>query len=162
VTRTAGLPRGRAVRARTPALRRRALGTAALPTLEEIARLAATDSLVRASVERAATHLADALLPAVQLLDPEIVMIGGPTADALDATFRRVVERHVVSNDMSSSGNLGPAGPAIELARPGAGGASDAARRLLHETFTPAIDHLVLEAVAVLPDRPPGMGEENP
>ena len=149
MTRTAGLPRGRALRARTPALRRRALGTAALPTLEEIARLAATDSLVRASAEPAATHLADALLPAVQLLDPEIVMIGGPTPDALDATFRR-------------KRNLGPAGPAIELARPGAGGASDAARRLLHETFTPAVDHLVLEAVAVLPDRPAGMGEENP
>jgi predicted NBD/HSP70 family sugar kinase len=51
-----------------------ALGTAALPTLEEIARLAATDSLVGESVERAATHLADALLPTVQLPDPERVI----------------------------------------------------------------------------------------
>ena len=30
------------------------------------------------------------------------------------------------------------------------------------ETTRPAIDHLVREAVALSPDRPPGMGEENP
>jgi hypothetical protein len=44
---------------------------------------------------------------------------------------------------------LGCPGPAIRLARPGAGGAAGTARVVLHETFTPAMSHLVLDTVAV-------------
>jgi predicted NBD/HSP70 family sugar kinase len=119
------------------------LSTPELPTLEEIARLAGTDDRVAGCVELAATHLAAALLPAIQLLDPEVVMVGGPIADALGTTFRSVVQRHAQTLD------LGFPGPAIRLARPDAGGAAGAARGVLHEAFTPAMNHLVLGSVAV-------------
>jgi predicted NBD/HSP70 family sugar kinase len=117
--------------------------TPELPTLEEIARLAGSDDRVAGCVELAATHLAGALLPAIQLLDPEVVMVGGPIADALGTTFRSVVERHAETLD------LGFPAPAIRLARPDAGGAAGAARGVLHEAFTPAMNHLVLGTVAV-------------
>jgi predicted NBD/HSP70 family sugar kinase len=55
------------------------LPTPELPTLEEIARLAGSDDRVAGCVELAATHLAGALLPAIQLLDPEVVMVEDPS-----------------------------------------------------------------------------------
>jgi predicted NBD/HSP70 family sugar kinase len=126
---------------------RRAIATALTspepPTLEEIARLAASDHGAAAAIEDVATYLADALLPAVRLLDPEIVMIGGRIADALGKTFRSVLERRVA--DPIGGGP----GPAIQRARPGAGGAASAAGAVLYERFTPAMDHLVLDTVAM-------------
>ena len=72
---------------------RRAIATALAapepPTLEEISRRAASDADAAEVLEGVATHLADTLLPAVQLLDPEIVMIGGPIADALGVSILR-------------------------------------------------------------------------
>ena len=111
------------------------------PTLEEISRRTTSDHDALAAIDRAAGCLADALLPAVRLLDPEIVMIGGPTADAVGETFCGLVERRLVGPAGS-----GP-GPAVQRARPGAGGAASAAGAVLYETFTPAMDHLVLDAV---------------
>jgi len=129
-----------------PALRRAIATTLAAPeppTLEEISRRAASDPDAAEALEGVATHLADALLPAVQLLDPEIVMIGGPIADALGMAFCRVLERHVA---VPAGG--GP-GPVIQRALPGAGGAASAARGVLYEMLTPAMDHLLLNTVAV-------------
>ena len=125
-----------------PGLRRAiaaALGVAEPRTLDDISRRAVSDATAADVIERVASHLADTLLPAVQLLDPEIVMIGGPVADALGGVFCSVLERRVAD----------PAGPVIQCARPGAGGAASAARGVLHEMLTPAMDHLVLDTVAV-------------
>jgi predicted NBD/HSP70 family sugar kinase len=122
-----------------------ALAFAEPPTLEEIARLAASDDEAAVAFEAVATYLADALLPAVRLLDPEIVVIGGRSADALGETFRSVLERCVT--DRSGGGP----GPAVQRARDGAGGAASAARAVLYELFTPGMDHLVLGLPDVQP-----------
>lgn len=84
-----------------------ALGLTEPPTLEDISRRADADADAAAVIDGVATHLADTLLPAVQLLDPEIVMIGGPVADALGGAFCRVLERRVADRT----------GPAIQCAR---------------------------------------------
>ena len=122
-----------------------ALAFAQPPTLEEIARLAASDDEAAVAVEAVATYLADALLSAVRLLDPEIVVIGGRSADALGETFRSVLQRCVT--DRSGGGP----GPAVQRVRDGAGGAASAARAVLYELSTPGMDHLVLG----LPDPQP-------
>jgi hypothetical protein len=70
-------------------------------------------------------------------------MIGGPIADAVGATFRAVLERRVVDPPGG-----GP-GPAILCALPDAGGAASVARGVLYEVLTPAMDHLILDTVAV-------------
>jgi predicted NBD/HSP70 family sugar kinase len=113
------------------------------PTLEEISERVASDRDAAEALEDVATHLANALLPAIGLLDPEIVMIGGPIADAVGATLRAVLERRVA--DLPGGGP----GPAILCALPGAGGAASGARGVLYEVLTPAMDHLVLDTVAV-------------
>lgn len=120
-----------------------ALSLAEPPTLDDIARRAVSDADAAELIEGVATHLADMLLPAVQLLDPEIVMIGGPVADALGGAFCSVLERRVAD----PAG--GEPGPAIQCALPGAGGAASAARGVLYEMLTPAMDHLILGTVAV-------------
>ena len=109
------------------------------PTLSQIARLASSDQRVNAVLEGVASHVADALLPAVQLLDPEVVVVGGTVAEALGATFHNALERRV------AVGRPGAPGPAVQRAQPGAGGAASAAHYVLHETFTPAMDHLILD-----------------
>jgi predicted NBD/HSP70 family sugar kinase len=119
------------------------LGLAEPPTLDDISRRAASDAGTADVLERVASHLADTLLPAVQLLDPEIVMIGGPVADALGGAFCSVLERRVAD----PAG--GEPGPVLPCAPPGAGGAASAARGVLYEMLTPAMDHLVLDTVAV-------------
>jgi predicted NBD/HSP70 family sugar kinase len=109
-----------------------ALGASEPPTLEHVARLVASDPRVAAVIERAAGHVADALLPAVRLLDPELVIVGGPVAEALGATFRDAVEREIaVARDEAP-------GPAVRRAQPDAGGAAGAAQYVLHEIFAPA------------------------
>lgn len=118
-----------------------ALGVAEPPTLEDISRRAVSDADAAAVIDGVATHLADALLPAVHLLDPEIVMIGGPVADAIGGTVGSVLERRVA--------DLPGGGPAIQCAQPGAGGAASAARGVLFEMLTPAMDHLVLDTMVV-------------
>ena len=120
-----------------------ALSLAEPPTLDDIARRAVSDADAAEVIEGVATHLADMLLPAVQLLDPEIVMIGGPVADALGGAFCSVLERRVAD----PAG--GEPGPAIQCALPGAGGAASAACGVLYEMLTPAMDHLILGTVAV-------------
>lgn len=120
-----------------------AVGAAEPPTLEEIARTAASSRAVADALDCLATHLADAVLPAVQLLDPEILMIGGPVADALGAVFCGVLERRV-----AAAFGQRPV-PIVECASPGTGGATSAARDALHVTLTPAISHLILDTVAV-------------
>jgi predicted NBD/HSP70 family sugar kinase len=128
------------------ALRRAIATTLAAPeplTLEEISRRAASDPDATEALEGVVGHLADAILPAVQLLDPEIVMIGGPIVDALGGPFCSVLERRVA--DLTD----GEPGPAIRCALPGAGGAASAARGSLYEMLTPAMDHLILNTVAV-------------
>ena len=119
-----------------------ALDASEPPTLKQIARLASSDRRVAAVLEIVAGHVADALLPAVQLLDPEIIFIGGPVAEALGVPFRDALERQV------ADARVGAPGPAVQCAQPGGGGAASAAQYVLHETFTPAIDHLVLDIVA--------------
>jgi predicted NBD/HSP70 family sugar kinase len=118
-----------------------ALSVAEPPTLDDIARRAASDADAAEVIERVASHLADTLLPAVQLLDPEIVIIGGPVADALGGAFCSVLERRVAD----PSG--GEPGPAIQCALRGAGGAASAARGVLYEMLTPAMDHLILDVL---------------
>ena len=120
-----------------------ALSVAEPPTLDDISRRAVSDADAAEVIEGVASHLADSLLPAVQLLDPEIVMIGGPIADALGRAFCSVLERRVA--DPAD----GEPGPAIRCALPGAGGAASAARGVLYEMLTPAMDHLILDPVAV-------------
>jgi predicted NBD/HSP70 family sugar kinase len=120
-----------------------ALGVAEPPTLDDISRRAVSDPAAADVIDGVASHLADALLPAVQLLDPEIVMIGGPVADALGGAFCSVLERRI-----ADPAGGGP-GPAIRCALAGAGGAASAARGVLYEMLTPAMDHLVLDTVAV-------------
>jgi predicted NBD/HSP70 family sugar kinase len=126
---------------------RRAFATAVTsrepPTLDEIVRLAASDHQAASVIENVAAHLANALMPAVRLLDPEIVVIGGRTADALGDTFCSVLRRRL--RDPSG----GRPGPGILRAGPSAGGPASAAGAVLYETFTPAIDHLVLDAVGM-------------
>ena len=106
-----------------------ALGPAEPPTLDDISRRAASDASLPV-LERVATHLADALLPAVQLLDPEIVMIGGPVADALGATFRDALEHRV------AAACVGAPGPVVQRAQRGAGSAVSAAQYALYDVHT--------------------------
>jgi glucokinase len=126
---------------------RRAIATALTspepPTLEEISLLAAFDHDVAAATEDVAAYLADALMPAVRLLDPGIVIIGGRIADILGVRFCSILERRLT--DPSERGLA----PAIQRARPGAGGPANAAGAVLYETFAPAMDHLILDTVAI-------------
>ena len=126
---------------------RRAIATALtspeLPTLEQISLLATSDHGAAEAVDVVAAHLADALVPAVRLLDPEIVMIGGRTADILGERFCSIVQRRLT--DPCERGLA----PAIQRARPGAGGPASAAGAVLYEAFTPAMDHLILDTVAM-------------
>jgi predicted NBD/HSP70 family sugar kinase len=128
-----------------------ALAFAQPPTLEEIARLAASDDEAAVAVEAVATYLADALLSAVPLLDPEIVVIGGRSADALGETFRSVLQRCVTDR------NGGGPGPAVQRARDGAGGAASAASRplrVVHTGYGPPRPGTARSAADSLPVRP--------
>ena len=53
-----------------------ALNASEPPTLEQIARLVLSDARAASVLERVAGHVVDALLPAVQMLDPETIMMG--------------------------------------------------------------------------------------
>jgi predicted NBD/HSP70 family sugar kinase len=120
-----------------------ALDAAEPPTLEQIAELVPTDQRITAVVERVAGHVVDALLPAVQMLDPETIMIGGSVAEALGAPFCSALHRRIASS------HVGASGLTVQEATPRAGGAVRAAHHVLYENFAPAIDHLVLDTVSL-------------
>ncbi len=120
-----------------------ALNASEPPTLEQIPRLVLSDARVASFLERVADHVVDALLPAVQMLDPEIIMIGGSVAEALGAPFCDALHRRI------ASAYVGAPGLTVRKTAPGAGGAVSAAHYALHETFTPAADRLVLDTVSV-------------
>jgi predicted NBD/HSP70 family sugar kinase len=111
-------------------------------TLEQIPSLASSNQRVASVLECVASHVADALLPAVHLLDPETILIGGPVAEAVGAPFHDALERCV------ASACVGAPGPTVQRAQRGAGSATSAAQYVLYETFTPAMDHLVIETAS--------------
>lgn len=106
------------------------------PSMAAIAELAHTDPAIAAVVHQAAEHLVHALTPAVQLLDPEVIILGGPTVDALGEFFG-------ISLSEQLAATRGPI-PTVELARPVAGQAASAATLVLQQVFTPSVDHLLL------------------
>jgi len=112
------------------------IGSPEPPSLTEIARRAGTDPAVAALVRQAAEHLINALIPAVQLLDPEVIILGGPTVDTLGEFFRARVSEQLATA-------RGPV-PALARARPVAGQAASAATLVLQQVFTPTVDHLLL------------------
>jgi len=122
---------------------RHAAGSAEPPSVAAIAELALTDPAIAAVVQQAAVHLVHALIPAVQLLDPEVIVLGGPTADALGENFRARI------SDLLATAH-GPV-PIVELARPFAGQAASAATLVLQQVFTPTVDHLLLGQRAACP-----------
>ena len=95
-----------------------------------------TDPTIAAVVRQAAEYLVNALIPAVQLLDPEVIILGGPTADALGEYFRSRISELLTSA-------RGPV-PIVELAGPIAGQAASAATLVLQQVFSPSVDHLLL------------------
>jgi predicted NBD/HSP70 family sugar kinase len=113
-----------------------AIGAPEPPSLAAVATLAGTDPAVAAVVRHAAERLIHALIPAVQVLDPEVIVLGGPTADALGELLRARISELLATA-------RGPV-PAVELARPIAGQAASAATLVLQQVFTPTVDHLLL------------------
>ena len=113
-----------------------AIGAPEPPSLAAIAELAGTDSAVAAVVWHAAECLTHALIPALQLLDPAVIVLGGPTVDALGELLRARISEQLLAAHAAV--------PAVELARPIAGQAASAATLVLQQAFTPTVDHLLL------------------
>lgn len=113
-----------------------AIGVDEPPSMAGLTELAHTDPAITAVVHKAAQHLVHALIPAVQLLDPQAIILGGPTVDALGEIFRSSIREQLAAA-------RGPI-PTVELARPVAGQAANAATLVLQQVFTPTVAHLLL------------------
>jgi predicted NBD/HSP70 family sugar kinase len=83
-----------------------------------------------ALIDRYGELLARAVRPAVQLLDPECVMVGGPLADALGERLRRGLERGLQGCD-------GHPPAVVDRAPCGPEGSAAAAVVILHDVFMP-------------------------
>ena len=103
------------------------------PSLAAAMELARSVPQAGAVVTRAAHQLARALLPAVQLLDPGSVVLGGSVSDAFGDVLGRVVSRKLRDR-------LGALAPPVKRATTGPGPAVAAASVILHRVFTPAGD----------------------
>jgi predicted NBD/HSP70 family sugar kinase len=107
-------------------------------TLEAL--MGSADPRLRAVVDRAARLLARALIDMSRVLDPELIVLGGPlvavVGDAFAAATRAAVER---------LGELGASPPRVEVSRIGSdAGVIGAATLVLHDVYAPSAHKLSL------------------
>ena len=141
--RSAGLPPHRARRARPSARHRNgSQHPRAAHTRGDLPEGSLGPDDAIAAIDKLAPTWPTRSLPAVRLLDPEIVMIGGPIADAVGETFCSIVERRVAEpcGERTWAGD-----PACSAWR---GRGSERGTGVLYEILTPAMDHLILDTVA--------------
>jgi predicted NBD/HSP70 family sugar kinase len=111
-------------------------------TVEQLA--ASSDPRLAGVVERAGQRLGRALADMSRLLDPELIVLGGPLAAGVGARFAATVER-----ELERLGEPGAPPPRVELSRIGSdAGVIGAATLVLHDVYAPTSRKLSLADAA--------------
>jgi predicted NBD/HSP70 family sugar kinase len=101
-------------------------------------------ALFAAVVERAAQRLADVVVELARVLDPELVVLGGPMAARAGDRFQVAIATRLAILDKP-----GAPPPRVELSRIGVdAGVTGAATLVLHDLYTPTMGKLSLAAPA--------------
>jgi predicted NBD/HSP70 family sugar kinase len=101
-------------------------------------------ALFAAVVERAAQRLADVVVELARVLDPELVVLGGPMAARAGERFQVAIATRLAILDKP-----GAPPPRVELSRIGVdAGVTGAATLVLHDLYTPTMGKLSLAAPA--------------
>src|SRR3954470_7292511 len=95
-------------------------------------------------VARAAEHLAEVVVELARVLDPELIVIGGPLTAELGARFRDAAELRLALFDAP-----GTPAPPVRLSEIGSdAGVIGAATLILHDLYAPTIGKLSLSGLA--------------
>ena len=104
------------------------------------ALVAHPDPRLAAVIERAGTHLARVVVECSRVLDPELIVLGGPFVGLLGGPFGAAIERGLERID-----EPGAPPPRVELSNSGSdAGVIGAATLVLHDLYAPTARKLSL------------------